>query len=311
MNQLTPSQKFPIVRQLDNAQDPSTYYLQAVVYSASNAVLATVNLIGLGNQRFSGIYTPPPDPTGNGFYINITINVYTDSGYSQLSPVYSTTSETYQVIQTPNLAQGFSGGADGGDFDPKLIRKIIQEELKLLKLPEYKSLGKDDILSLITGQLEPISSGLEEVKQHVSGHTGKLVEMMNRNQTRESDIIGGFGKLFDSHSENLLKANLEEHSKYHKILNDTAEHAISNISTMNLTHEARMKEITDRSKDAIGMQMDKVFNDEADKRRTEKERLLKAMGDHMNKSIEELYSKNPISRKKDYSEGINKLLKSL
>lgn len=130
---INPQSTLRIVRQLSDPTDSSTYYVQAVVRnSASGATLQTVNLTDEGSQRFTGSYHTPADVSGNGFYLDITTTVYTDSGYSTVSTDYSVDTQTYHVQQAWNHAAGLGGGVEV-NYDK--VRSIIKEELGKLDIP--------------------------------------------------------------------------------------------------------------------------------------------------------------------------------
>ncbi|MHA1420266.1 MAG: hypothetical protein ACTSPO_15230 [Candidatus Heimdallarchaeaceae archaeon] len=95
-------------------------------------LLDTVNLTDQGNQRFTEKWQVPADPSGEGFYVVITTRVYTDSGYTTESALYSVNQEEFLVQKRYNPVYG--GG--GGEIDYKKVRKIVQDEIK--RIPEVK-----------------------------------------------------------------------------------------------------------------------------------------------------------------------------
>ena len=137
---VNPNSALRIVRQLSDTTDTTTYYVKAVVrYSATGAVLETVNLTDEGDQRFTGMYATGSDASGNGFYIDITTTVYTDDTYTTLATNYGVEAQTYHVIQHWQHALGVGSG--GGDVNYDKLRKIIKEELSMqekLELPEQR-----------------------------------------------------------------------------------------------------------------------------------------------------------------------------
>lgn len=166
--QLNPGENFVITHQIGDHTDATTYYVRAVIRNAlTDATLDTVNLIDRGTQRFSAPWQVPADPSGQGFYISVTTTVYTDSGYSAKSALYSEEQERHliQVRDNPNLGMGGGVGvASGPDIDYKKVRKIIQEELAKIEFPEVK----------IPAQVKPQEISLEPVQARIAALNGSL-----------------------------------------------------------------------------------------------------------------------------------------
>jgi len=134
MIQLDPQEIFVICRQLDDPTDTNKYYVRAYIRNAkTDELLDTVDLTDQGDQRFRGEYQVPADVSGEGFYITITTKVYTDSGYTNESPNYAREENQYLVQKRYNPILG-SGGGDHTDY--KKVRKIVQEELKKVRIPK-------------------------------------------------------------------------------------------------------------------------------------------------------------------------------
>ena len=210
MLQINPNQKFNFSRQLDNVGDSTTYYLQAVVrYNSNNSILATVNMTDKGSQRFIGSFTPPNDPGGNGYDISITTSVYTDSGYSQLSPTYSTVGTDYRVQLNFSPAFGYGGG---GGIDLKILRRIIQEELEDLKkkkIPE--PLKSEEVKKLVADLFIPYSKILESHLLYMRDGFNKsnlAMEYLSKSKTKsEKEMIDGFRELLLANQGVLKKDN--------------------------------------------------------------------------------------------------------
>lgn len=130
--QLFPQKSFTIVRQLSVGPfESGTYYVQAIVRNAhTDAIVATVNLTDLGAYRYSGTFTTPADPTNFGYYLSIVTNVFTDSGYTTKSEVFSPEENTYLVR---NLETGKGGGWVG--IDASDVRRVVREEIAKIPTP--------------------------------------------------------------------------------------------------------------------------------------------------------------------------------
>jgi len=138
MIQLRPREYFTIVRGLPDHTDSGTYYVRAVIRNAkTDAIIETVNLTDQGTRRFSYPWQVPADPSGEGFYIVITTTVYSDSGYTSKAEGYGEEFATYLIqdrINPNNL--GFSGP----DIDYKKIKKMIDDAVANVKIPEPKEM---------------------------------------------------------------------------------------------------------------------------------------------------------------------------
>ena len=139
MLSINPGTNFPIVRKLGDPADVGTNYVRAVVRnSATGVILETINLVDQGVQRFTSFYKVGP---AEDWFFDITTTVYTDSGYTTKSDVYSEENDTYhvQVIMTPQLQNvALQGG--GSDINYKKIESIVRDVVE-----GRKTLNKDDI----------------------------------------------------------------------------------------------------------------------------------------------------------------------
>lgn len=208
--QLTPSQTFTIVRQIDNVNDATLYYIRAVVRNANtDAVLATINLASKGSQRYTAQYQIPADTSGQGTYISIITYVYDDSAYSVPDQNYATEEHTYLVIQPPLSTFG-NGGTTVVDYDK--IKKYI-DNIKFPGIPSYdghfKALQKynderfgevrEHVNKTIAKIPKPESYNDSEMRRHVSllqdemrsmrfAHEKAIGEMSARHEQAISDL---------------------------------------------------------------------------------------------------------------------------
>lgn len=159
---LQPQTDFPIVRQLGDHTDPTTYYVRAVVRDPiKDVTLATINLSDNGSGRFKYAYRVPADVSGQGFYIDITTSVYEDSGYTTKASTYSDENETYLV---QDRIKSTGGGGGGVDFDWKRFMKLMAEYEK--KIPEKIDLAPVmDMLKGIKADVKEIEVDIEFPEQ--------------------------------------------------------------------------------------------------------------------------------------------------
>lgn len=231
--QLNPLEQFTIVRQLDWAADPNTYYVQAVIYNVqNNAVIAKVNLTGLGSQKFSQAWQVLGNPGMMGFYISIVTTVYTDSGYTQVSPTYSTDEHTYLIQQRYVPALGPNGG--GIEFDYKMIRKLIQEELGFLKKksPAIQTLNEFDVERVMNNVLgsmfDRVGSPLKSLQDGYSRNEKFIGDMKKSQSEREQALLAGFEGILTE----FMGRMGQESTAHHQRVATTVDRLAANISGM-------------------------------------------------------------------------------
>lgn len=132
--QLEPREYFTIVRQLDDPQLTGTFYVRAYIRnSRTNVLIDTLDLEDQGNYRFTKEWQVPADSSGRGFYIDITSRVFTDSGYTTESDVFAREKEQHLIAKRYDpILLGHEGGVE---IDYKKIKKIIQDEISKIKIP--------------------------------------------------------------------------------------------------------------------------------------------------------------------------------
>ncbi len=151
MISLQPREQFAIVRQLGDHTDLTTYYVQAVIRnSVTSDIIATVNLTDKTGGRFMKMWEVPSDVSGLGFYIDITITVYDDAGYTSKASAYGVDNEQYLIFD--RIVK--SGGGGSADVDYKKIGKLIADAIKKIEPPE----GVD---------LSPVLSAVADVMKEV------------------------------------------------------------------------------------------------------------------------------------------------
>lgn len=174
---LQPRETLPLVRVLTDPTDSTTYYVRAVVRNAKTLVtLTTLTLTDNGNRIFSNNYLVPADPSGRGFFIAVTTQVFTDAGMTTPS-AYNDETETYVIYDRMSFAHAISNylgaqlAGDGLDIDYKKIGKMLAEIsteslAKILKEIETVKKAVKDSETEKT-DLEPVLSAISEVKNAV------------------------------------------------------------------------------------------------------------------------------------------------
>lgn len=209
---LQPQTDFTIVRQLGDHTDSSTYYVQAVIRkSVDDSILKTVNLTDKGNGRFKTDYRVPADVSGQGFYLDITTSVYSDSGYTTKADTYSDENETYLVYDRTK-GSGGGGGGGGADVDYKKIQKMIDGLVE--KFPKTK--------------LKGVSTLLEDIKAGIV-RLGDKMDMEEPEEKEEIDFAPVLSAIETSKKE-VVKAIEDKDVTPETILDDVIE-AINNKET--------------------------------------------------------------------------------
>lgn len=265
MIQLQPSEYFTIVRQIPNHTDSSTYYVRAVIKnSLTDAIIATLNLTDLGSRRFKKAWQVPADVSGQGFYIDITTSVYTDSGYTTKSENYGDDNNSF-LVQT--RAKAGLGGGGGVDIDYKKIKKMLDtlSESIVSAFPKVKEVeitpilnalkslesglatlndkeDKPDDLSPVVAQIKDLgASVIKEVKAQ-KPTTPDLSPIL-----KKLDEIDGTEKILTAieDSTNSIKNDIAEIEKCVDTMADGVDTVVKN------TTPPPQKELTKQEKDAV------------------------------------------------------------
>lgn len=149
--QVEPNVSLPLVYQITDPSDTTTYYIRAVIKdSLTGNTLDTKNLASAGSGRYTSSFYAPSDLSGSGRHIDVTITVYTNSGYTTVSDVYQKHIDKY-LIKRPSLG---STGGGGYEVDYSKITKIVNESLSS-KIEEIKKI-KDEKLPLIIEKIDSL-----------------------------------------------------------------------------------------------------------------------------------------------------------
>lgn len=164
--QVEPLVSIPLLYQTVDPSDSTVYYVRAVVRDTSlGTTLDTKNLASQGSGRYTSTYLAPQDGSGRGRHIDITITVYTDSGYSVLSDAYQRRVDKYLVRSTA-ASFGSTGGGNGGDVNYDKIKKMIEDALSdiraaLISNDDNKDLHKK--IDAISAKFAPILSSVKAI----------------------------------------------------------------------------------------------------------------------------------------------------
>jgi len=210
MESLRPSESFGIVWLVSDPADTTAYYVQAKIYnSRTNVLLSTVNLTNSGGGRYQNTWSVPGDSSGQGFYVDIKLNVYTDSGYTVPSSNYAQENRVYLVQERLN-ANRMGGGGGGVDIDYKKISKIIDDAVGKISIPNYDSKLKEiyDCIELVKEhavEMEKTMYDGSEMKGMMGEHkslvqkiSSALEEVKQMQDTSQEQVLMGIHNLTDS-----------------------------------------------------------------------------------------------------------------
>lgn len=183
---LQPQEYFTVVRQIGDPNDSNTYFVRAVIRNArTDAVIETINLTDRGSRRFSLPWQVPADPSGQGFYISVLTTVYTDSGYTTKSDIYSEEMESYLV---DNRFRNLGGGGGGDDVNYTKIRAIFEETIQKFFFTEKGEFKFLPDLSPISRALS--SLGLSKLSEWMFKTTNKLNAISVKSEILREQING-------------------------------------------------------------------------------------------------------------------------
>ena len=208
MQQINPISNYSIVRQLDNVNDPATYYVRAVIkYSSNGNIYKTVDLVDKGGQRFVGEYVSP-QASQMGTQIDITTYVYEDAAYTILSQVYSTTNSQFLVLAQFSPSFG-SGGGSGVS--------LAEIEALLNKTKPLPPITLEDVLKAVEGAFGEKFGVIDSYLGYLSDGFEKIhgkVRKLTHKKDRTDEVLNIFGtKLSEVHDG--LKGHNSEISERH------------------------------------------------------------------------------------------------
>jgi hypothetical protein len=186
--QILPNAPFPIVYVISDPSDVATYYVRSVVRNSATGAIIKINNANFVNltvdptnsRRFSKLIQSPIDVSGNGFFIDVTTTVYTDSGYTTKSQIYQEDNVKYLVLQPWTTGLGLGGGGwkpEGGGIDWKKIKELILEAFNELPTTELPNLDLSPVL-IHTKQIKDMISEIpqpEKVNIDLESHTKRII----------------------------------------------------------------------------------------------------------------------------------------
>lgn len=293
--QLSPNSLIPVSYSTTIPGDTTLYYVRAVLRDTqSSSTLQTINLKNVSSvpNRYTGTFQPVSDASGLGRPVDVTISVYTDSGYTTLSPNYQIVQYNYVVLQPwiPNL--GVGGGLNI-DYD-KLQKmfdgsKATNAEIGNEKAPKRERVNYKRLEEASLGASEGARSALSE---ELKGHINTLSKLM-------SDIAKGHGDVgtltmgrFDAMEQrlNALEGNISKgqamSAKERKEMKEALSSAITDF-----------REEFKNTSDKVSKNSEKMLSDAF-------ESLQSYLGETLSeKEFKMVYQLNPQKREKEEKQG--------
>lgn len=200
MGELSPLSPIPVSYTASIPGDTTLYYVKAVLRDTqSSAVLQSINLAQYSStpNRYTGNFNAVQDSSGLGRPVDITVTVYTDSGYSDPSPNYQIYQTSY-VIRQPWLPTLGSGGGLNIDYD-KLQKmfdgarvsneELINEKIRAVPTVDYDRVdssarrfhdeNKRETLAQVASMLQPLLSAVELHRQATESNHSELATSLS------------------------------------------------------------------------------------------------------------------------------------
>lgn len=219
--QLRPNEQTGIVYLISDTTDNNTYYVQAIIRDTkTGSVLSTTNLTQDSNngRRFFATVQAPTDPSNQGRWVDITVTVYIDSGYSTKSPIYPETLNTYLVQERWSTVFGGNGGVDVNyEKIEKLLKTFSKSIVGSIKIPKTKIPDIERIVAQNTKKLSfmvralPTVQHIEDLKKSHSTLEKSISNLPNLTHILQIvESIGTLGKGVDAHPAKVIKSLTQE-----------------------------------------------------------------------------------------------------
>ena len=271
---ISPNQQLPVSYTVSDPNDTTLYYVRAVVRDTqSSATIQSLNLTRVSSSpnRYVGILNPISDSSGLGRAVDVTITVYTDSGYSTPSGNYQLLQDAHLVIQ-PYLPTLGTGGASGFDYEKftELMELLLKKRLgkSVRKISDgFGGVATPDQLLSIGNDLKNhhemvADNTLSHVRGMLEGHMNKISDESLKNHQSHVESLGRIGEVIKSlieHSkevskssrENMLSSEMKglmtmveslknELVKAHEV---TSKRTVDHLKTLSPTLEKTMRDV--------------------------------------------------------------------
>lgn len=295
--QLSPNSTIPVSYSTTIPGDTTLYYVQAVLRDTqSSTILQTLNLKNVSSvpNRYTGNFNPVSDPSGLGRPVDITISVYTDSGYTTLSNNYQIVQYNYVILQPWIQNLGMGGGLN------------IDYE-KLQKMFDGSKVGNEEIGNEVSKRVkttkvdydrvnESIMSATEGVRTALSEEMSSHIKMLSDGLSELSKSHGEFSNNHSSRLEYLEKkiqdvesGQNEGQKLSYKSQNQLKSELLNALSEFKEEHKGNSEESSKENKKMIGDML---------------EQMQQYLSDNLaEKEIKMVYNMNPQKREKEKSEG--------
>ncbi len=197
INTIQPRSNLPISRLLVDPLDSSTYYLRALVKNAkTGTLLATVALPVISGRLYGATWQTPADSSGQGFYITVTTQVFTDSGYTTPASTYYEEFEPFFIYDQFNLVQSLGtqiaallGDGGSSDVNYKKIKLIVDEARdKVIKAIPDKA-EKTNLYPVILG-IQNLADSIGKIPtEHEEGQKFDVAPIISTIETSTKNVL--------------------------------------------------------------------------------------------------------------------------
>jgi hypothetical protein len=206
VNTIQPREYFPITRLLIDPLDAATYYLRAVIKNAkTGATIDTVSLAQISGRYYGVTWQVPADSSGRGIFILVTVEVYTDAGFTTRAEGYYDEAEMYFIYDRFNFVQGLATqisalAGDGIDIDYKKIDTILRKALKDgVKFPDFPTPEKTD-LNPVLKLLEKVEAAVAKIPtNHPDKEEINLTPILDSLERVHNELSGKIGQIPTEH----------------------------------------------------------------------------------------------------------------
>lgn len=230
--QIRPQETFPVLYQISDPSDAAIYYARAVMRNSVTGAIIKINNLNYLNlkrdagnsRRFSALLQSPPDISGLGFWIDITVSLYNDSGYTIKNTTYQENIDKYLVAERWNVLFGGGGSGNSGPakstkdpLDYTKLTELIRSEISLLlptnpesKVEEVISQGQE-IKDLILATQVPAAPKIDlethtkTILKEIGEYFKKIPEFDSKPLLKKIDSIKIPEPDLEKHFEKLLK----------------------------------------------------------------------------------------------------------
>lgn len=236
-------------------EDPSlftnTYYVRAKIRdSYTGSLIESINLTRSSDgSRYTSQTNSPADPSGLGRLIDVTISVYSDSGYTTYaSEGFAERIERFLVRTQQHFFGGVSGGSSDIDYDriEKILEKVVTVKVDT---PRINFSEVNTLLNFLIDLVEKLDKKISLLPTETKSDYTPIISNIN---SIGEKIIKAFPKIekpekidLSPISESLiaLSEKISESEQVHSVLKESIITEISALLKENLDNGKKIQEL--------------------------------------------------------------------